>query len=85
MVAPAVTAAEHLAAIESTLDRVYRTERTWSRLGVWASMTGAAAIWSGYRAGGAVVMAISVLCQIISWAALRAAHRIEDKRRAVLG
>lgn len=84
MVAPAVTSAERNAAFRSTLDTVYRVERHWRILGAAASWLGVAAIWTDYRWTGAVLFGLSIAGQIISWAAMQAARRIEDKRRAVL-
>lgn len=68
------------------LDAIYRTERQYRQLGVCTSLLAAGGIWGGYRGAGAVLMALSVLCQLISWAAMRAAQRAHDARtqRAVL-
>jgi len=53
---------------------------------VGATLLGAGAVWFEYRATGVVLFAISVLCQLISWRAMRAAQRAHEARmqRAVL-
>lgn len=69
-----------------SLELIYRTERHFRRLGAATSLLGAVAIWTGYSAPGGVLMFLSVLCQLISWRAMRAAQRAHDARtqRAVL-
>jgi hypothetical protein len=79
MGAPTVTSAERRAAT-ATLDTLYRVDRHWRILGAVTSALAVAAIWTDYRATGAVLMAISIAAQIIAWAAMRAAQRVEAQR-----
>jgi hypothetical protein len=76
MVSPIVTSAGRGAATDAALDVIYRTERHWRQLAVGASLLGACALWADYRASGVVLMALCLLCQLISWAAMRSAQRI---------
>jgi hypothetical protein len=62
----------------------YRTERQWRVLACWTSLLGAGGIWLGARAGGVVLMSVSILCQLVSWRAMRGAQRLEAKRLARL-
>jgi len=68
--------------LASMIDGLYRIERQWRKLGAGWSLLGAGAVWIGYRATGAALFALSVLCQFISWRAMRAAQRAQDARIA---
>ncbi len=64
----------------ASLDVIYRIERQWRKLAGATSLLGAVAIWIDYRATGGVLMFLSVLCQLISWRAMRAAQRAHEAR-----
>lgn len=83
MAPPSVTEAERARFFADKLDTIYRVERQWRILGVVLSLLGAAVIWAGYRASGATVIALSLPCQFISWAAMAAARKVHDAQRAV--
>jgi hypothetical protein len=67
---------------QPVLDMFYRVSKEWQILGACTSGLGAAGIWLDWRAGGGVLMACSVLCQVVSWRAMRGAQRLENKRLA---
>ena len=65
---------------QATLDIFYRTERRWRVLALWTCSVGSVGVWVGARAGGAVLIGLGILCQLISWRAMRGAHRLEKRR-----
>jgi len=93
MVSPFVTSAERRSELEAearqnataaALDAIYRSERGWRKLACGASVLGAVAIALDYRATAVVLLVLSILCQVISWAAMRTARRIHDHQMGVL-
>jgi hypothetical protein len=65
------------------LDIFYRTERSWRRTACGLSIAGAMILIFArerYGATAVVVLVLSILCQLISWRAMRGAQRLEDKR-----
>jgi|GEM_PF-2881310 len=81
---PIVSSVEQRNATEAALDAIYRSERGWRKLALVTILLGAGAIALDYRASGGVLMFLSVLCQLISWAAMRTARRIHDRQMGVL-
>lgn len=68
---------------QPALDAFYRVEKEWRLMACWTSCLGtAAAIWLDTRSPAVVLLACSVLCQAVSWRAMRAAQRLEKRRRA---
>lgn len=62
------------------LDIFYRTEREWRVIAIWSSWLGFGGIYVGWRASGALLLGISILCQLVSWRAMRGAQRLEQQR-----
>ncbi len=69
----------------AALDIFYRTEREWRVIGFWTSLLGAGGFYVGWRGSAALLMALSTLSQIISWRAMRGAHRLEKQRLVRMG
>lgn len=69
---------------QARLDACYRIEREWGVISIWSSWLGFGAIYVGWRPSGAVMLGLSILCQLISWRAMRAVQRLEQQRIARL-
>lgn len=64
------------------LDLCYRTEKEWRVIACWTSCLAVAGMWLDRRAAAVVLLLCSLLCQAVSWRAMRGAQRLEKKRLA---
>ena len=65
---------------QAALESLWRAERWWSSAGLWFSGAAAAACVFEHWGAALCLFVLCLLCQLVSWRAMRGAQRLEQKR-----
>jgi hypothetical protein len=67
---------------QPALDALYRAERSWMASASWCSCAAVVFIigFSAYRSLAISLLVMGILCQALSWRAMRGAQRVEKTR-----